>query len=196
MKKIILAALVTGTAMAGASPAFAQSSTGTLTLTGSVAPKCQIINGGGGVTTTSASTVALGELSQASGLLRTDSDLTAAVNGAGFALLSFRVVCTTATPGVSVDANPITAPAAAPTGYANRIDYAATATFSLVGPATQPVTNDSAAAAATTAVLSNRLTGTGTNVAITATNFRTPSATDVLVADSYSGSIVIVVSPT
>lgn len=198
MNKILLTALAAASALALASPAAAQSVTGTVNITGSVAPKCQVIASGGGTSSTFGATVALGELSQSNGLLRTDADLTAAFNGGGTgsAVLTFRVVCTTAAPAVTVDANPIVAAALAPSGYANRIDYAATSTFSLVGPASQPVSNDSTAAAATAAVLTNRLTGTGDNVVITATNFRTPNLTDIMVADgSYAGSIVVTISP-
>ena len=194
MKKILIATLVATSAFIAA-PAAAQTATGTLNITGSVGAKCQVVDAGGAASGNFASTVALGELSQSNGLLRTD--VASSFNAAGAAALNFRVVCTGATPSVSVDATQITATTVAATGYANRIDYNATATFTLVG-GTQAVSNDSAIdATATTGALTSRLAGTGTNVAITASNFRTPGASDVLVADpTYTGKIVVVVSPT
>jgi anti-sigma factor RsiW len=193
MNKTIIAGLI-ATSTLIASPAAAQTTaTGTVNITGSVGEKCQVVNGSTASGNFS-STVALGELAQSNGLLRTD--LASTFNAAGAASLTFRVVCTTAAPKVALNATEITAATAAPTGYANRIDYKAKATFSLVG-SSQDVENDSAIdALATGATLSDRLAASGTNVAITASNFRTPGASDVLVADnSYAGQIVVVVSP-
>lgn len=195
MKKIVLAALAASSALI-AMPAAAQTVTGTVNITGSVAPKCQVIDGGGAASGSFTSTVDLGELSQSNGLLRTSASLSSQFNagGTGSAQLTFRVVCTTAAPGVNVNADPIVNAATAPAGYANRVDYQADVAFSLVGPASQSVSNDSTAAA-TAASLTNRLTGTGNNVVITATNFRTPNATDVMVAGSYNGLITVTISP-
>lgn len=197
MKKILLAVLAASTALV-AMPASAQTVTGTVNISGSVAPKCQVVpTGGGGVSSTFTANVALGELSDPDGTLVSSASLSTLFNagGTGAAILTFRVVCTTAQPGVSVDADPIVNVATAPAGYANRVDYQADVLFDLVPSATdQTVSNDSAAALTTTS-LNDRLVGAGNNVTITAQNFRTPSATDIMVAGSYNGLITVVISP-
>lgn len=187
MKKIVLAALAATSALI-AVPASAQTVTGTVNLTGSVAPKCFVLPGNGGTFTGS---VNFGELAAADGTLRSglSGDVTAAA-------LAFRVLCTTANPDVTVDASPLATATAATAGYANTINYAAHVAFSIVGGGTDNVSNDSSAPAATAATLSGRLNGVGTNIAITADTFRTAAATDILVASpTYTGSIVVTVAP-
>ena len=187
MKKIVLAALAASAAFI-AMPAAAQTVTGTVNLTGSVAPKCFVLPGNGSTFTGS---VNFGELAAADGTLRTglSGDVTAAA-------LAFRVLCTTAHPDVTVNANPLAAATPAPAGYSNTINYNAHVAFSIVGGGTDNVSNDSTAPAATAATLSGRLNGTGTNIAITADTFRTAAASDILVADpSYTGTIVVTVAP-
>ena len=66
MKKIVLTALAATTAFI-AMPAAAQTVTGTVTLTGSVAPKCSV---NPGAASTFSASVNFGELSQANGTLR------------------------------------------------------------------------------------------------------------------------------
>lgn len=197
MKKIVLLALAASTAMIAA-PAAAQTVTGTVNITGSVAPKCQVVpTGGGGVSSTFNATVNLGELSDPDGTLVTSASLSSLFNagGTGAAILTFRVVCTTANPGVTVDADPIVNVATAPAGYANRVDYQADVLFDLVpSTADQTVSNDSAVAL-TAASLNDRLVGAGNNVTITAQNFRTPNVADIMVAGSYAGLITVVISP-
>lgn len=198
MKNIVIAALAATSALA-ASSAGAQSTTatGTVSISGSVGAKCQVVSGSTASGTFAAS-VALGELAENNGLLKSSSTLSSLFNagGTGSSALTFRVVCTTATPAVTLNADPIASSATAPTGYANRVDYEAKATFALVSGGPQNVTNDSTAASATAASLTDRLAGSGNNVTITASNFRTPNATDIMVADpNYSGQIVVVISP-
>jgi hypothetical protein len=183
MKKIVLAALAASAAFI-AVPAAAQTVTGTITLTGSVAPKCFVLPGAG---STFADSVDLGELAAADGTLRTGlaADFDAGVD-------DFQVLCTTANPEVTVTANPLATAAAAPSGYDNSIDYDAHAQFTLVsGSAT--VSDSTTAGSTGPTALGGRLNGSGTNVHITADNF---SATGVLVASpSYSGTIVVLIAP-
>lgn len=186
MKKIALIALAASAAIA--TPAAAQTVTGTITLTGSVASKCFVAPGPG---TTFAETVAFGELAQTNGTMRTDL-------ATAFATRSATVVCTTSTPKISVDANPLTAATAtAATGYDNSIDFQASVAVVTTGANAGPFTNDSAAAAgAATTIGGGRLANSASNINITTSNFRTNNLTDLLAADpSYSGSIVVVVSP-
>ena len=186
MKKIVLAALAATTALI-ATPASAQTVTGTITLTGSVAPKCLVVPGGG---STFADSVAFGELASTTGTLRAglSAEFDAAVD-------DFQVVCTTANPEVSVTANALATAAPAAAGYDNSIDYDAHVQFSLVSGGPTTVTDDSGVAGATGATLGARLAN-ATNIHITADNFRTNAATDILVASpTYSGTISISIAP-
>jgi type 1 fimbria pilin len=197
MNKILLTALAAVSALAIAAPASAQSVTGVVNITGNVASKCIVATPGAPTgPATFGGTVALGDLAQANGTLATD--LATRFNAVGNnTQLQYKIVCTSANTNVSVDADPILASTGlAQPGYANRVDYNANVAVTLVSGAGTPVSNDSSAAAATTANYSNRLAATGTNITVTADTFRTANLTDILVADaSYTGKITIVVSP-
>ena len=189
MKKL---ALVSAAALVAAiaTPAAAQNVTGTVNITGSVAPKCLVVPGAGG---TFGTTVALGELAQADGTMRTD--LAATFDAA--AGLTARVVCTTAAPTISVDATAITAAAGAPAaGYDNSIDFDANVAVTYVG-GSATFSNDSNDAALAATAIGGRLANNGSdNISITASDFHTNAVTDLLVADnSYAGSIAIVIAP-
>jgi hypothetical protein len=195
MNKKIFSILACASALVSTS-AMAQNVTGTVTITGSVAPKCLVVPGNGN---TFGATVALGELSDVNGQLRTN--LANSFTGAN--TIKARVVCTSANPTISVDANEIkAATATAVAGYANRIDFEASVAVTTTGTSPAPFTNDSASPAGTDTVIGGgRLANNGSdNIAITAGNFRTGAlsgtATDLLAADTtYTGSIVVVIKP-
>lgn len=196
MSKILLTALAAASALAIASPAAAQSVTGIVNITGNVDSKCIVVdagaNTGGG---SFGGTVALGNLAQADGTMATD--LATRFNSTAATNLNYKIVCTSANTSVAVDSDPIVAATGlAQAGYANRIDYKATVAVTLVGGPGTPVENDSAAAATAAVNQGGRLAATGTNISVSASNFRTANATDILVADPvYTGKITIVVSP-
>ena len=190
MKKLI-ALSIAASAIAFASPAMAQTVTGTVNITGTVAPKCLVVPGSGSSFTAN---VALGELSQADGRLATD--LAARFVAAGGAALEARVVCTTPAPTIAVDATAIATSAPADAGYDNSIDFTANVAVTTVsGSAT--FTNSSAAAALAATPIGGRLANNGANnIVITATDFATGNVNDLLVAATdYSGQIVVVISP-
>jgi hypothetical protein len=195
MKKIVIGALVAGTVLAAA-PAPAQILSGTINVSGTIAPKCQVVFPGP-ASPSFTSTVDLGDISQANGTLRPSNDLATLFNngGGGSANLDFQIVCTTANPVVSIDADPIVSAATADTGYANRVDYLGVVDLDLIGPTTAQFTNDSTAGASSGGALAARLATGQTNLSITANTFRTAAATDVLVAGSYTGLITITVAP-
>lgn len=189
MKKIALIAMTAAAAIA--TPAMAQNATGTINITGSVAPKCFVIGGATGSTFTA--NVPMGELAQADGTLKTSADLSATFAEKGGAALDARVLCTSATPGVSVKAEPLVNTADAGTGYDNSVDYQADVAFTLVGGTDQSVSDASTDELATTDQLTARLNGTGTNVRVRTSEW---SADGTLVAGSYTGKITVVISPT
>ena len=194
MKKIVLAAL-TATSALIAMPAAAQTVSGDVTITGSVAPKCLVVTGGTPSGSTFAGTIALGELAGADGRLRTNVE---ASFDTAAAALNFQVVCTSGNTSVTVDANPIVAlnVPTAPTGYARSIDYQANVTFTLTPSGAPTVSNDSGAAPGSPTLLGGRLASGATNIAIDGANFRTANLTDLLVADTqYEGHILITIAP-
>lgn len=187
MKKI--AFLAAAACAAIAAPAMAQSSaTGTITLNGTVANKCSVTSAPAG--STFAQTVNFGELAQANGTLRTGlaADFTTAA-------VQATVVCNTGTPKVAVDANPMVNVATAPTGYANTINYTASVAVTATGANAGPFTNSTLAAAAPATAVGSALANSANNVVITTNTYATPAGTDILVAGSYTGTIVVVISP-
>jgi hypothetical protein len=178
-------------AAAIATPAAAQDVTGTVVIEGSVAEKCLVVPGAGDEFGT---TVNLGELAQADGTMRTD--LSADFNAASG--LTARVVCTTAAPTITVDATAITAQnnTTSDTGYDDSIDFDAHVEVDYVG-GSATFSNDSNDAALAETAIGGRLANNGSdNITITADDFHTDAATDLLVADTdYAGSIVVVIAP-
>ncbi|WP_162935746.1 hypothetical protein [Tsuneonella amylolytica] len=189
MKKLALAALAASAAIA--SPAMAQTVSGTVNLNGTVAPKCLAVSEGAAATTFTRS-VNFAELAQADGTLRTG--LAGEFDGA---VAAVRVVCTTAAPVISVNADPLAIQnATAPTsGYDNSIDYDAHVALTLTGGTTATKTNRTVDAPLVADPVGGRLAGSGSNLVITADNFRTNAATDILEAGAYSGQIAIVIAP-
>lgn len=185
MKKIVLLALAAST-VAVATPAAAQTVTGTINLTGSVAPKCFVVPGNG---STFGETVAFGELAQASGVLRTDL-------ATSFGTKTYSVLCTTANPNISVDSTSLATTAPAATGYDNSIDFQASVVLTTTGTNNGPFLNDSSNAALASTAVGSRLANGSGNIAISTSNYRTNAVTDLLVADpTYVGSIVVVIAP-
>lgn len=187
MKKIALIAMTAAATIA--TPAMADV-TGTINITGSVEKKCFVLNGTD-VSSTFGTTVAMGELAKSDGTLKDSSVLAGTFASVGGSALNARVVCTSATPDVSVKAEPLVNSAGAVSGYDASVDYTADVKFYLVG-SNSTVSDASANTAATTATLSSRLAGTGTNVEVRTSNW---TADGVLVAGDYTGKITVVIAP-
>lgn len=183
MKKLALIAMTAAAAIA--SPAMAQTVTGTINLTGTVSPKCFVVPGSG---STFGETVNFGALDAADGTLRSGLDTT-------FATRSATVKCTSGNPTVAVTANPLATGASAPTGYANTINYTASVAVDATGLNNGPFTDASGGAGAAAAAVGSPLANTTGNVRITTSGYATANATDLLVAGTYNGSIVVVISP-
>ena len=176
-----------------AQPAFAQDTTGTVNLTGSVAPRCGVAASGSG--SIFGQTVALGELAAADGTLRTGIESQFAN-----AVAAISVVCNTVVPTISVSATALSAQTstnAPPAGYANSIAY--TATVSLGTTGSVPVLLSAVSGTGATRVRSSgegRIANSAGNLVLTATAFHTATPAQILVADSsYRGSIAITIAP-
>ena len=192
MKNIVLLALAAST-VAVATPAFAQNATGTVDITGTVADRCQVtpVTGGNYVTSRD-----LLELSQADGTIEASATLATRFGVAGSTAPTFRLICTTRAPKVSVNASLLlheTAGLQAPVaGYTGTINYTAAIKVRTVDGSED--VSDTTADGSTDLTLASRLAASGNNVEITASGFNT-GASSLLNAGSYSGQIVVTISP-
>jgi hypothetical protein len=196
MKKLALATLAAASMVAMASPAAAQvAATGTVNITGNVAKKCLVTNAGT-PTPNFGGTVDLGDLANtADGTLT--PGLAGIFNAAATAEIDFRVVCTSPGTAVSVTATPLTTAAPQTTGYANRVDYNADVTFSLVGGDQTVSDSSTGASSATTGVwATDRLATGATNVKVRTSAFNTTAAgtNAVLLAGTYGGNISVTIT--
>lgn len=195
MNKILLTALAAASALAIATPAAAQTVSGVVNVTGSVADKCIVTDDGTPPSGDFGGSVNLGQLDDTDGTLKDSSVLAAAFSAAGAANLTYRIVCTTPNTKLSVNANELTTGATVTTGYANTVHYNANVQLSLVG-GNQTLSNDTLLVpAGAEQTFTARLATGANNVSVTADTFRTPGASDVMLAGTYSGNIQISIAP-
>lgn len=195
MNKILLTALAAASALALASPAAAQSVSGVVDITGSVADKCIVTDDGTPPSGSFGGSVNLGQLDDTDGTLKDSSVLATAFSAAGAANLTYRIVCTTPNTQLTVNANELTTGAIVSAGYANTVHYNANVQLSLVG-GNQTLSNDTLLVpAGASQTFTARLATGANNVSVTADTFRTPGASDVMLAGTYNGNIQITVAP-
>jgi hypothetical protein len=183
MKKIVFAALVAGSALA-ASPALAQSASGQIGVTGSVAAKCTASSEIGG-------TIALRELASANGTV--DSAFSNAEAGL---TRSYTVKCTSATPHIAVEATPLTTTSSGAAGYTGTVHYTATVTANKAGGGSEAVAHTTNGAAPAAKAVGARLANADNNIVVGVAKGFTGTATDLLEAGNYTAAIKVTVSPT
>lgn len=175
-----------------AAPAMAQSVSGDVTITGSVASKCTVI--GGASASTFADTISLGELAGQDGALRTDLTGSASAGSA-----AFRVNCTQAGATIDVDAETMVNGdvATAPANYSRAIDYSADLVAEIAGGSTETVTDASSNPAATSRTLTGQyLANAADNIQVQVHSFQTVgAATDLLTAGDYEGHVLVTITP-
>ena len=184
MRYLALAAV----ALAIPQAAFAQQTTGTVNVTGTVAGRCGVVGGGQSFT----DTINLGELAGNDGRLRTDL-----ADASPDAVRNFSVICTTATPRVRLSATRLATPGASPAGFANNIDFTAQIAV-LQASGTPPqitYTTASSLPAPTNVALTAPLANAADNVTLRVYSFGT-AAGALLVAGDYTSVISITISPT
>ena len=180
MMNITKALLAAGVLTLSATPAFAQSasSTGTVTINGSVADRCLF--------TTPSAVINAGELSQA-GSGSTAGKLDASkLDGQSRTLVGW---CNGTAATMSVEAQPLlntSFAGAPPAGFDARINYAAGAA---AGSAT--ATDTSIVAGAGSAVPVGLFSG---NVVVTLSGSSTPNS-GLLIAGGYSGQVLVTLTP-
>jgi hypothetical protein len=159
-----------------ASPVAAQTATGTVDITGSVAGRCLF--------TLPNQTISLGELSLGGSGSTAGKLDTSRVDGQSRTLIGW---CNNTAATMSVTTTQLTNPAATSTGFDNRIDYTATAVANTVSAADTSLT-----AGAGTASTVGMFTG---NIVVTLSGSSSPT-NGLLVAGAYSGNVVVTLTPT
>ena len=167
--------------------AFAQQVTGTINLTGSVAGRCAVVGGGQAFS----ETINLGELAGGDGRLRTDL-----TDASPDAIRNFSVLCTGATPRVTLSATRLQTGASAATGYANAIDYTSAVVVQQATGTAPAIDYTTAAAlpAPTQVSLTGPLANVPDNISVRVYSFGT-AAGALLVAGAYTSVINITISP-
>lgn len=169
-----------------ASPAAAQSVTGTIGLTGTVAAKCIVSPGNG---STFSDSVDFHALDAADGTLRTGL-------ATDFGTRSFTVKCNGTNPKVSIAANALSTGTPVVAGYDNSIDFTASVAVDATGANAGPFTDSSTTVGGSTATaVGSQLANAASNVHITTSNYATNNLTDLLAVGTYNGSVVVTISP-
>jgi hypothetical protein len=191
-KTILIGAALLGLAVAPA--VMAQTVTGTVNVTGSVAAKCVVITGGAGASFSGS--IPLGELAGTDGTLA--STLSGSTNASPAGSTQFRVNCNSVAPKVTISSTrlALTPTATAPTGYTGVIDYTAALDAALSSGSTQTVSYATAAAlpAATVQSLSSSLANAANNLTVKAYALNT-GAGALLMAGNYASVISITIEP-
>jgi hypothetical protein len=204
MKKTLITTIMIALGLACAGQASAQTVTGTVNLTGSVGVACRVVAGGTLNGNAFGSTIAFGELADGAGALRPLG--TASVGGAGSGT-PFQINCTGSRIDAAISRTVLaatTANGSAPAGYANKVDYVASATMTMSDDTTFVVDTDAATASLPTAQSPKRLKVASGNVVITVSGFAakpddvgTAGATALLMADpAYAGAVTLTLTPT
>ncbi|MBA4161405.1 MAG: hypothetical protein C0515_04860 [Novosphingobium sp.] len=169
MRKILILAALP--AILAASPALAQSATGTVNIDGSVAGRCMF--------TLPNATISLGELSLASnGKLDVSK-----VNGKTATLTGW---CNNTAASMTVTTTQLTTATAATAEFDNRVDYTGTATANAISA------NDSSlTAGAGTASTVGQFTG---NIVVVLSAASSPT-NGLMVAGAYTGNVQVTLSP-
>lgn len=185
MKKIVLSALVLGSALASA-PVFAQTVTGSVDVTGTVAARCSAV-------TPITGSITLGELAKADGTV----DPSFAGNTGGLSR-NFTIKCNGANPKITVDAKPLVNAAAtnSPNGYTNTVHYTATLVAMGAKGGTTSVADQSLSSGATSGQVGDRLAAVSNNITLTVGAGATADSTAILDAGTYAGKVEITIAPT
>jgi hypothetical protein len=184
MKKLVLSALALTSALV-AGPAFAQTASGTVDITGTVSGRCSAI-------TPISGSITLGELAKTTGTV----DSAFASNTGGLSR-QFTIRCNGANPQLSVNAKPLVNAAAAnsSTGYTNTIHYTAALTAVGAKGGNNTVSDQSLSNGATTGLLGDRLAASANNVTLAISNGQTTDSTAILEAGSYAGTVDVIIAP-
>lgn len=168
MRKLLILAVP---ALLAASPALAQSATGTVAIDGSVTNRCMF--------TLPNATISLGEIS----LISNGKLDPAKVNGKSATLNGW---CNGTASTMTVTSTQLTTPTAATTGFDNRVDYTGTAVANAVSGSDSSLT-----AGAGTPVTVGQFSG---NIVVTLSAASSPT-NGLMVAGTYTGNVQVTLAP-
>lgn len=158
-----------------ASPVLAQSSTGTVDITGTVAGRCLF--------TTPNKTISLGELSLPGSSGTAGKLDVSKVNGRNETLVGW---CNNSAATMTVTTTQLTNPASAATGFDNRVDYTGTAVANAVSANDTSLTAG-AGAPSTVGMFSG-------NIVVTLSAASSPN-NGLMVAGTYTGNVIVTLAP-
>lgn len=182
MKKTLSTLAVAAIALA-ASPAFAQAS-GSVQVTGNVAPKCTAVQLDG--------TIALGELAKEDGTVDR-----AFANATNNGTVEFTVLCNGSNPQLSVEAKPLVNTAATDgDGYTNTVHYTAEVQAQGAKGNATTIADQSLSTGATTGRVGERLKVAQNNVSLSIGEGITENSTAVLQAGTYQGTVDVTITAT
>ncbi len=181
-----------------AGSANAQAVTGTVGITGTVTAKCFVGTPDSPGGSSFSDTIALGEIDQSNGTIRSDLASSTAVAAA---IKNFTVTCTGSDASVSLSADQFdntTNTGTPSSGSANHIDYTAKFVAQLAGGGSKTLTYATAGSpAATTGTLGAPLANSANDITISAYSFTPVGGTgELLVAGNYAGTIHVTITPT
>ena len=201
MKKTIATILVAAAGLA-ATPAYAQSVTGTVNVTGTVGGRCSVVAPGGGTEVqTFSGAIDLQRLDAADGTLRSTLAASTGASPADSLSVGTRVMCNTANPTVGIIATPLnTGGATLPgAGYSNDINYTAQVKVNTASGVSKTVSYSTlVGGAAATAQLGERIAGgTANNVAVSVFGLSAKGgATSLLAEGKYTSVVTVTINPT
>jgi hypothetical protein len=183
MKKLVLSALVLGSAFAAA-PAFAQAS-GSVDVSGTVSGRCL-------AATPISGSITLGELAKTDGTV----DAAFSSNNGGLSR-TFTIKCNGANPKVSVEAKPLVNASSnnPPNGYTNTVHYTAVVTAQRANGGPTSISDESIASGATTGQIGDRFSSNTNNITLTVGSGKTNDSAAMLEAGAYAGKVEITVAP-
>ncbi len=197
MKKIALAVMVSVTAFSAA-PVLAQSTTGTVNITGTVNARCSVIESGiaGQAFTRS---IDLKRLDNDNGVLRADLVSSTSASPADGLKVNARVNCNTANPRIGVVATRLSTGAGDPgADYSNTINYSAS--LKVKTQSAKTIEAIYATATDTTAVtktLGERIAGgNDNNVEVSVFGLATDKASAQLTQGNYTSLVTVTIEPT
>lgn len=201
MKKTLLASAIFLAGVA-ATPASAQTVSGTVNITGTVGGRCSIVQPGGGAEVQQfTGSIDLKRLDSADGTLRSGLVSSTAASPADGLNVATRVVCTSANPTVGISATRLnTGGATDPgVGYSNDINYTAQVRVNTASGGTKAVSYSTlAGGAAATSQLGERIAaGSGNNVEVSVFGLQSEGGASSLLAEgTYTSVVSVYINPT
>ena len=172
-------------------------------VTAQVGTVCSVISGGtaGGAGTFGDSVnldnvgAAGGKIVNANGTVRTD--LNTSTSAAASVAQTYQINCTGTNDAITLKATPLATAIAAPTGYANTVNYTAEADFAVTGGTSPVKLTDSSDSTTHNGLLGSgvKLANAAGDILIKAYAFNTsPNPGNVLVAGAYQGVITVTIT--